>query len=92
MRQDVTVGERISLEVLRIKNQIGREIGIFMTPRIELAQLRYNSLKEPLVGKALSCRILRKALSGGIPRTPLSVRRLTARLARCGALRRRSRL
>src|SRR6516164_567982 len=51
---DRAVGERKSLKVLRVKNQIGWEIGIFMTRRIEQAQLRYDSLKERLVGKAFS--------------------------------------
>src|SRR5215469_4231950 len=51
---DRAVGERKSLEVLRVKNQIGGEIAIFMTRRIEQAQLRYNSLKERFVGKAPS--------------------------------------
>src|SRR5215471_13244172 len=51
---DRAVGERKSLKVLRVKNQIGGEIGIFMTRRIEQAQLRYNSLKKRLVGKAFS--------------------------------------
>src|SRR6516225_7166538 len=51
---DRAVGKRKSLKVLRVKNQIGREIGIFMTCRIEHAQVRYNSLKERLVGKAFS--------------------------------------
>ena len=51
---DRAVGKRKSLKVLRVKNQIGREIGIFVTRRIEQAQLRYNSLKERLVGKAFS--------------------------------------
>ena len=41
---DRAVGERKSLKVLCVKNQIGREIGIFMMRRIEQAQLRYNSL------------------------------------------------
>ena len=51
---DRAVGKRKSLKVLGVKNQIGREIGIFVTRRIVQAQLRYNSLKERLVGKAFT--------------------------------------
>jgi hypothetical protein len=32
---DRTIGERIPLEVLRVENQIGRKVGVFVAPRIE---------------------------------------------------------
>src|SRR6516164_6221171 len=59
---DRAVGKRKSLKVLRVKYQIGREIGIFITCRIEQAQLRYNSLKERLVGKPFSMPVHQKCM------------------------------
>src|SRR5580700_2575448 len=49
---DRPISERIFLEVLRVENQIGWKVGVFVAPRIEQTQLRYDTLKERLVGKA----------------------------------------
>ena len=49
---DRPVGERIFLQILRIENQIGGQVGIFMPPRIEQTKLRHDPLKEGFIGKA----------------------------------------
>src|SRR5215469_16812549 len=48
---DRTISERIFLEVLRVENQIGGKVGVFVARRIEQTELRHDTLKERLVGK-----------------------------------------
>jgi hypothetical protein len=59
---DRAIGERVPLEVLRVENQIGRKVGIFVAPRIEQPGLQYNPLKETLVGKAPSVPVNQKGM------------------------------
>src|ERR1700720_612738 len=49
---DRPVCERILLQILRVENEIGGQIGIFMPPRVEQTKLRHDPLEECLVGKA----------------------------------------
>src|SRR5215471_17301223 len=48
---DRTISERIFLEVLRVEDQIGGKVGVFVARRIEQTQLRHDTLKKRLVGK-----------------------------------------
>ena len=48
---DRPVCEGVFLEILRIEDQVGGQVGIFMQPRVEQTKLRHDPLEECFVGK-----------------------------------------
>ena len=46
------VGEGIFLQILRVENEIGGQIRIFMPQRVEQPKLRHDPLEECFIGKA----------------------------------------